>query len=260
MVQRAALLAVIALVWAAAPASAQWPPDPNCREPVIAFDVTPLSKTGLVRYNEVLLDARKSHYPSHEHSPIDGFYADWLPGNLYWGWRHTVVQLTRAGWNRVGVEHRKCDGTHAITWRSIHVQDIAPWTDIPWGYRRYGGPKPMAIRGHTFVDDQQRIRRANRRGVAVRVTCPRACIVDSALQVTRYRARRVGLASPGARRNLALASNTEAALEHRLVLRPDRRTRRLLSRQRRVPARVLVVVRALNGAKHLIPAEVELRR
>ena len=144
----------------------------------------------------------------------------------------------------------------------VKVLDKRPPGASPSGRRTPRRPAgPGAIRASLFVARRTRSSRVTSKGLPARIVCPRACSVTAELQLTRYRARRLGLRGPHPTPKLTMSKvTTKWGLKHRLRLRPSRRFRRALRAHRRVPVLLKVVVRAQNGARHVIPAEIDLER
>lgn len=130
----------------------------------------------------------------------------------------------------------------------IVVKDLvsgAERTIGPGTYPHWGGPR-TAPRPRVARTLRARALRSGR--AAVRVSCPRACRVQAALEVRRATARRLDL---GRRRTIAAASTSRrSAGTARLRLRATRRARTRLTRLRAYPATLRVTVR-LDGSEPL---------
>ena len=132
----------------------------------------------------------------------------------------------------------------------------------------YYWPKPrprptIGPRFSLFVPRYLRTADANEDGIPVDVECKGLCAVTTKLQLTRYRARKLGLKAPRkGKLTIAKDAGPYANWEHHFTLRPGRRVRRALRRARTVPLLLNVTAYGMShrnyGLKRSTQAEIEL--
>jgi hypothetical protein len=163
-------------------------------------------------------------------------------------------------WTTLGrrvVKVAMTDNDGATTTKTLNV-DVVP-KQLPRQPKRYTTGPRFAL----FVPRYLPTADANELGVPVNIECKRTCAAMAELQLTRYRARKLGLRAPR-RGKLTIASEVViwSNYEHHFLLRPNARVRRALRRARKVP----VLVRATSlgtsynnyGLTRTTQAEIEL--
>ncbi len=172
-------------------------------------------------------------------------------------------QYTTPGRRVIKVELTDNDG--ASTSKVLNV-DVLP-KPPPRDYTPRPRPGP---RFSVFLPRYLPTVKANRHGIGVRVECKRWCAVTARLQITRFRARKLGLKPPRGQRKLTIATDEGLPpnAEHHFVLRPKARIRRAFRRARKVPVLVTVTSYAslfgpngpmdLSLGRRTTQAEVEL--
>jgi hypothetical protein len=224
--------------------------------PVAAMEVRDYLEPGHFVYDQYELDATGSHDPDG-HIETTRFLSngEWVKGQASSTLR---LRWMESGWQQVGVEVTDDHGATdvvlrdvLVAWRSPPSGGSAPWAD-PLRKR------PTAL----FVPRYYRTAKLNRRGLPVRIECS-YCVAEVELQLTRYRARRLGMSGrfPSSKIGMAHAGSTfRPRPQHQFRLRPAARFRKALRRRRRVPILLSVRVRNIFGSFRTIGAEIELRR
>ncbi len=163
-------------------------------------------------------------------------------------------------WHTLGrrvVRVSMTDNDGATTTKTFNV-DVVP-KQVP---RQYGGrPPTIGPRFSFFVPRRYRTKTANRIGIPVRVHCRSGCAAAVELQLTRYRARKLGIRPLPKQRKITISSGENHYWngDHSFRLRPDlAAVRRALRRHRRVPVLLKVTSFGPTGITRSTQAEIDL--
>lgn len=251
MARRAALLAVVGAVLC--PAGTAWAQDDTNQPPVIKAKMWQ-PRVFVNNWNELHL------FDSYD---PDGWIAS---ARITEDGR--VVQEGQPPWSypfqyptpgRRVIKIDMTDDEGATASKTVNI-DVLPQNYF-WPKPR---PKPtIGPRFSLLVPRYMSIAEANRNGISADVECKRFCAVSVALQLTRYRARKLGLRPPRKGR-LTIASEVSSwgSPEHHFILTPRARVRRALRRARKVPLLLRVTSHGLSynnyGLTRTTQAEIEL--
>jgi hypothetical protein len=161
-------------------------------------------------------------------------------------------------WDTLGrrvVRVSMTDNDGATTTKTFNV-DVVP-KQVP---RQYGRRPTIGPRFSFFVPRRYRTRTANRMGIPVRVKCRTGCAAAVELQITRYRARKLGIRPLPKHRKITISSDGNYWNgDHFFRLKPElAAVRRALRRHRRVPVLLTVTSYGPTGVTRSAQAEIDL--